>query len=55
MGCGARSAPHKEERVSARLIDGLATTGALANLFSDESVLQAALAFEVAFLEVFGA
>jgi 3-carboxy-cis,cis-muconate cycloisomerase len=41
-------APHKEKRVSARLIDGLATTGALANLFSDESVLQAALAFEVA-------
>ena len=34
--------------MSARLIDGLATTGALANLFSDESVLQAALAFEVA-------
>lgn len=34
--------------MSARLIDGLATTGALADLFSDETVLQAALAFEVA-------
>jgi 3-carboxy-cis,cis-muconate cycloisomerase len=34
--------------VSARLIDALATTGSLANLFSDESLLEAALAFEVA-------
>jgi 3-carboxy-cis,cis-muconate cycloisomerase len=34
--------------VSARLIDALATTDPLANLFSDESVLQAMLDFEVA-------
>ncbi len=34
--------------MSARLIDSLATTGALAELFSDTSVLQAMLDFEVA-------
>jgi 3-carboxy-cis,cis-muconate cycloisomerase len=35
-----------------RLIDGLATTGALADVFSDASVLQAMLAFEVALARV---
>jgi 3-carboxy-cis,cis-muconate cycloisomerase len=34
--------------VPARLIDGLATTGPLADLFSDDSLLQAMLEFEVA-------
>lgn len=34
--------------MSARLIDSLATTGPLANLFSDESILQAMLDFEIA-------
>ena len=32
----------------ARLIDSLATTGPLADLFSDDSLLQAMLDFEVA-------
>src|SRR5215510_12307831 len=34
--------------MSARLIESLATTGSLADLFSDQSVLQAMLDFEVA-------
>jgi 3-carboxy-cis,cis-muconate cycloisomerase len=41
------AAPEREKRLAARLIDSLATTGPIADLFSDDSLLQAMLDFEV--------
>jgi 3-carboxy-cis,cis-muconate cycloisomerase len=46
-GTGARIMPPEERSLAARLIESLVTTGPLAEVFSDTSILQAMLDFEV--------